>query len=58
MIKVTEDCPQDHPCPLIRMCPKQAITQEGFGLPKVDKDKCIECMICVKRCPYGAFIQL
>jgi len=35
-------CPQNHKCPLIRICPQQAITQTGFELPKIDFSKCIE----------------
>lgn len=51
MIVVREElCPQNHPCPVIKTCPVDAITQEGFGAPKVDNEKCICCCRCVKRC--------
>lgn len=37
------------------ICPKGAITypidNEGFWYPKVDSQKCVECSLCVKRCP-------
>lgn len=37
------------------ICPKQAIkyevNNEGFWFPKVDYTKCIECGLCVKKCP-------
>lgn len=37
------------------VCPKTAITfqldKEGFGVPVVDKDKCVDCGICIKVCP-------
>lgn len=32
-------CPQNHRCPLISICPQQAISQTGFGLPRIDSDK-------------------
>lgn len=36
-------------------CPKNAIemieNQEGFFYPKVIEDKCIDCGLCVKKCP-------
>lgn len=43
-------CPQNHSCPMIELCPVEAITQEGFNLPTVDDDKCIECGKCVANC--------
>lgn len=56
MIKITsERCPQNHACPLVRVCPKQAITQEGFNAPKIDVAKCVECLICVNKCAYRVF---
>ena len=29
-------CPQNHRCPLISICPQQAISQTGFGLPRIN----------------------
>lgn len=56
MIKLYDErCPQDHKCPLIKMCPKDSIQQEGFNAPTIDRNKCIECKICVKNCPYNIF---
>lgn len=43
-------CPQNHRCPLIAICHTQAITQQGYELPKIDAEKCIECEQCVKYC--------
>ncbi|MDR2120977.1 MAG: 4Fe-4S binding protein [Tannerella sp.] len=43
-------CPQNHPCPLLRVCPAGAITQTGYALPQIDPEKCIECGKCVKHC--------
>ena len=43
-------CPQNHRCPMIPYCPVDAISQDGYGLPKIDADKCIECGKCIKIC--------
>ena len=51
-------CPQNHKCPLIKLCPEKAISQKGNKLPEIDKEKCIECLICVKNCPRGAVKQI
>ena len=50
-------CPQNHRCPLVDLCPKQAIAQEGFGLPRIDRAKCIECGKCVRHCGKNAVYQ-
>jgi ferredoxin len=50
-------CPQNHRCPLMRVCPTGAISQDGFGLPIIDEEKCIECGKCVKYCPLNAVIS-
>jgi Fe-S-cluster-containing hydrogenase component 2 len=56
MITVSpEKCPQDHVCPMIRLCKSGAISQEGVGLPNVDPVKCTGCLVCVYKCPRGAF---
>lgn len=38
-----------------KICPKQAIemieNQEGFLIPRIDKNKCVNCGICVQKCP-------
>lgn len=47
-------CPQNHPCPLVRHCPVGAITQDGYGLPVIDQEKCVNCGICLRGCPYRA----
>jgi len=51
-----ELCPQNHPCPAIRVCPVGALTQTGFKAPTVDEFKCIDCGKCVRFCPMGALI--
>ncbi len=47
-------CPQDHYCPLIRVCPVDAISQNRSGLPVIDDEKCISCGKCQKYCPMQA----
>lgn len=36
-------------------CPVQAITMEkdseGFSIPSINETKCIQCRVCIKRCP-------
>lgn len=50
-IKINPDlCPQNHRCPLIKMCPKEAISQVGNQLPQISEEKCIECGKCIKSC--------
>lgn len=49
-----KSCPQNHPCPSVRVCPTGALVQTGYAAPIVDEDKCIDCMNCVDYCPMGA----
>ena len=48
-------CVQEIPCdPCIHVCPKDMIKMEGdpiFGLPRVVKDECTGCALCVAVCP-------
>lgn len=56
-IKVlTSRCPENHPCPSVRVCPVSALSQKGFSAPEVDNDKCIACGKCVKFCPMRAIV--
>lgn len=38
------------------VCPKQAITlkadAEGFLMPVIDRERCIKCGLCVRKCTY------
>lgn len=56
LIVITENCPQNHPCPSVSICPVGALTQDGFHAPTVDYEKCIRCGKCVKFCPKKALI--
>ena len=54
LVVVKSRCPQNHPCPSVRVCPASALMQTGFAAPTVDQDKCIRCAKCVRFCPRGA----
>jgi Fe-S-cluster-containing hydrogenase component 2 len=47
-------CPQNHPCPSVKVCPVGALSQSGFDAPVANQDKCIPCGKCVKFCPMKA----
>ncbi|HEX9062719.1 MAG TPA: 4Fe-4S binding protein [Clostridia bacterium] len=47
-------CPQNHPCPAVRVCPVGAIKQAGFNAPTIDLEKCIKCKKCILFCPMRA----
>ncbi len=51
-----ERCPQNHPCPSVRVCPVGALKQERFEAPVVDTEKCTNCGKCVRFCPMGAIV--
>ena len=48
-------CPKNHICPAIKVCPVNAIEQDGFDAPKINKEKCIKCKKCTFFCPKKAF---
>jgi len=43
-------CPQNHVCPILRICAAGAISQNGYGLPIIDVEKCSECGKCTRFC--------
>mgnify|MGYP001136605534 CR=1 FL=1 len=49
-------CPQNHPCPSVKVCPVGALKQNGYDAPTVDMDQCIKCGKCVRFCPRGALV--
>ncbi len=53
----SECCPQNHPCPAIRVCPVGAMSQKGYAAPVIDKEKCIKCGKCVRHCAMGAITE-
>lgn len=55
MIEVMKaNCPQNHRCPLVQMCPMGAISQDGNRAPEIDRDKCTDCRMCTVSCPFKA----
>ena len=50
-------CPQNHRFLLVNICPVQAISQQGYGLPVIDNDLCIACGKCSRSCPMGAVVK-
>ncbi len=56
-IKVIEErCPQNHKCPAIKVCPANALKQDGYTAPVVNEQTCIECNKCSDYCPMGALV--
>ena len=51
-------CPQNHTCPLVKLCPVKAILQQGKLLPVIDPDICIRCGICESSCPKKAVYNI
>ncbi|QGZ99249.1 MULTISPECIES: 4Fe-4S binding protein [Dehalobacter] len=51
-------CPENHPCPSVKVCPVNALIQQRYKAPKVDAESCIECNKCVNYCPMGAIKNL
>ena len=52
---IISKCPQNHPCPSVKVFPTGALSQDGFKAPTVDAEKCTDCGACVDFCPMGAF---
>ena len=50
-------CPQNHVCPLVDVCPADAIHQDREGLPVFDEEQCIKCGKCLRRGPKQAVIK-
>ncbi len=55
MVVVKSRCPQNHPCPSIRVCPVGALSQVGYSAPVIDQKKCTKCGRCIRSCVMGAF---
>lgn len=36
----------------MKVCPAGAISKDGYGVVKVDPDRCIGCKYCYQACPY------
>ena len=51
---VNQRCPQNHPCPSVRVCPVGAMEQNGYMAPEINDELCTNCGRCVVFCPLGA----
>ena len=38
---IIENCPRNHECPAVKVCPVGALTQKDFEAPEIDYEKCI-----------------
>ncbi len=56
LVVVKSRCPQNHPCPSVRVCPVAALSQELHEAPAVEMSLCIKCGKCVKFCPMNALV--
>ncbi len=53
---IKDNCPQNHPCPAVKVCPVNALSQTDHNAPVVDLDKCIRCGKCSQFCPKKALV--
>ena len=53
---ILDNCPQNHKCPAVAVCPVGALSQKGFNAPTIDYSKCIKCGKCSNFCPKKALV--
>ena len=53
---IIENCPQNHKCPAVGVCPVGALSQSGFNAPQIDHSKCKRCGKCSNFCPKKALV--
>ena len=53
---IVANCPQDHKCPAVAVCPVGALSQTGHESPVVDHEICIRCGKCSDFCPMKALV--
>ena len=46
---IKDNCPQNHPCPAVKVCPVGALSQNAFEAPTINHDKCINALISAPR---------
>ncbi len=51
-----DNCPQNHPCPAVKVCPVGALSQTNHNAPIIDQSKCIRCGKCSTFCPKKALV--
>ena len=52
----SDNCPQNHPCPAVKVCPVGALSQTDYNAPVIDRAKCIRCGKCSSFCPQKALV--
>ena len=55
---IVENCPQNHKCPAVSVCPVGALSQKEFEAPTIDETKCIRCGKCSNFCPKKALVLI
>ncbi len=58
ILLITENCTLDHSCTAVKRCPGQALIQEAFNAPTIEKERCIICGRCVNACSKGVFLKV
>lgn len=53
---IVENCPQNHKCPAVKVCPVGALSQTGFSAPEINHEKCVKCGKCSNFCPKKALV--
>ncbi len=56
LVVIQENCPQNHACPSVGVCPVAALVQKAHEAPTVLDDVCIRCGKCVNFCPKKALV--
>ena len=46
-----DNCPKNHACPAVKICPVGALSQNGFNAPVIDYGKWIAGGTCSNWCP-------
>lgn len=53
---IEDNCPKNHACPAVGVCPVGALSQTAFNAPTINHDKCIKCGKCSNFCPKKALV--
>lgn len=53
---IEDNCPKNHKCPAVNVCPVGALSQNAFNAPTINHDKCIKCGKCSNFCPKKALV--
>ena len=51
-----DNCPQNHPCPAVKVCPVGALSQTNHNAPIIYQSLCIGCVMCSDFCPKKALV--